>query len=161
LCASLMLHAGGGASLWRLFTAPSAAADDLALADPAPPPLSPAAEPAPAPFAVSVLEPDLAGGAAELPPAAPPPARPGDDDRAAAHPAAPTAAPNPDRFALAAAASSGDGPGRPRLEVTGRRDEEELRAQLMDADASYQMQRIRTGADRRSREDVRATPHPG
>src|SRR5438132_674921 len=70
-------------------------------------------------------------------------------------------APNPDRYADRAAASSDRGRGVRELSLTGRRDAEEMRAQPFDGAASYRLQRIRTGAERRSREDVRATPHPG
>ena len=85
----------------------------------------------------------------------------GDVDREVAHPSAPTPAPNPDRFADRAAASSGRGLGVREFSLTGRRDDEQLRVQLFNSTAGYQLQRIRTGDARTSREDVRATPNPG
>lgn len=84
----------------------------------------------------------------------------GDREQDVAHAQAPTAAPNPDARAGAAARSSGSGPGAPTL-VTDRADAATLRVQPYDAPHGYQMQRIASAATRESREQVRATPHPG
>jgi TonB family protein len=84
---------------------------------------------------------------------------PGDTVVDVARPGAPTPAPNPDPQSGAAAASSGGGPGAPTL-VTARADAATLRVQPYDAPREYQLQRIRTGEQRVSREQVRATPHP-
>jgi protein TonB len=83
---------------------------------------------------------------------------PADVTLAVAHPGAPTTAPNLDPTAGAAAASSGHGAGAPTL-VTERADAATLRVQPFDAASGYAMQRIATGHERLSREQVRATPH--
>jgi TonB family protein len=84
---------------------------------------------------------------------------PGDAIVDVAQPGAPSPAPNPDVRAGAAAASSAGGLGAPTL-VTARADAATLRVQPYDAPRDYQLQRIRTGDRRESREQVRATPHP-
>ncbi|HEY2748290.1 MAG TPA: TonB family protein [Polyangia bacterium] len=84
---------------------------------------------------------------------------PGDAWRDVAAPGAPTPAMNPDVAAGAAARSSGHGAGAPTV-VTARADQATLRVQPYDAATGYAMQRIRTGKERESREEVRATPHP-
>jgi TonB family protein len=84
---------------------------------------------------------------------------PGDAVVDVAQPGAPTRAPNPDPQAGAAAASAGGGDGAPTL-VTARADAATLRVQPYDAPREYQLQRLRTGTRRESREQVRATPHP-
>jgi TonB family protein len=83
----------------------------------------------------------------------------GDSDREAAHPSAPSAAPNPDPRAGEAAASGGDGTGAPTL-VTGRADAATLRTQPRDAERGYQLQRIASDHERSTRESARVTPHP-
>jgi TonB family protein len=157
----MLLHGVGGFGLWRAHRGGSADSDPAVTEIQLPTP--PAGHGTAAPLAIAVIDtPSAAALDGELPPPPPPPsAHPGDVDRDVANNAAPTRAPNPDRYALAAAASSENGRGVPDLPLTGRRDDQEMHVQLFDADQGYQMQRIRTGKDRESREDVRATPHPG
>jgi TonB family protein len=107
---------------------------------------------------------DLAPAPPDRPTIASPPTEvelraPGDVIVDVAHAGAPTSAPNPDPAADAAASSSGYGAGAPTA-VTDRVDAATLRAQPYDAARGYQMQRARTDEQRRSREEVLATPHP-
>jgi TonB family protein len=156
LAASWLVHAIGALLFWLLRGA------RVALPDPEPAPEAIAIDVRPAePAAPSGLVVVVPGAPDAVEPPGSAPAVPGDRDRAEALPSAPTAAENSDRFAVAPAPSSGSGPGVPRTDVTGRRDEQDLRVQLYDADDGFRLQRIRTGDRRVSREDVRATPNPG
>ena len=159
LCTSIALHSVGAVVFWRLHA--WRIADVAALAPAAPFPRSGEQAGSSAPVSIAVLsamDAPVPIGVQESGAAAP---LPGDLDRRVASATAPSTAPNPDRFADQAAASSGQGRGVRELPVTGRRDDEQMRVQPHNADQGYQLQRIRTDRDRVSREDVRATPHPG
>jgi protein TonB len=83
----------------------------------------------------------------------------GEEDHAAERTSAPTRLPNPDPAAHAAR-PAGAGPGGPAA-VTDRADRFTLKAQPYDDPEAYRLERIRTAADRQSREPERATPDPG
>ena len=90
------------------------------------------------------------------------PAVAADEDRVEYVWSAPSRAPSPDRNAREAAASNGDGAGIPDPANTGRRDTDTMHAQLYDVDAGrYQLERIHTGRDRQSPEQIRAVSVAG